>query len=68
MTFTLFSNELCDVQTIINYSTQAYCCLTLSASDIAGSRGCMIVKLTTLQTFGPLCSTFAAVVTYVQSN
>lgn len=48
----------------MNYSTRHIVVLTLSASAVARR----IVRLTTLQTFGLLCFTFAAVVMYMLSN
>ena len=65
-TFTLFSNEPCDVQALITYSIHAHCHLTLPTSAPAGGRreGLYDGQPATLQTYG-LLSTFPAAVTYM---
>lgn len=65
-TFTLFSNELRDVQALISNSIHAHCCLTLPTSAPAGRReGLYDGQLVALQTFGLPYSASPAVVTYM---
>lgn len=66
--FTLFSNELCDVQAIMNYSIHARCLFNPSCFSSSREEGLCDGQLATLQTFGLLCSTFPAVVAHMWSD